>query len=84
MDDELVDAFVALRVTYDAEVDAAYIYFVPEIGSGGVDRTVCVDEQEIGGMVNLDLDPDGRVLGVELLDASAKLPLDLLKKLGRA
>lgn len=37
------DSTEPLRVTYDDEVDAAYIYLVPEIEAGGVARTVPVD-----------------------------------------
>jgi uncharacterized protein YuzE len=43
------DSLEPLRVTYDSEVDAAYIYFVPEIESGGVARTVPVDGGEDPG-----------------------------------
>jgi uncharacterized protein YuzE len=43
-----------------------------------VRRTVCVDPREIPGMVNIDLDDDGRIVGLEVLDASQLLPPDLL------
>jgi uncharacterized protein YuzE len=66
------------RIEYDREADAAYISFVPEIGAGGVARTVSVSPSDIGGMVNLDLDDSGRIIGLEVMDASRKLPPDLL------
>lgn len=66
------------RIEYDREADAPYIFFVPGIDAGGVARTVCVDPSEIGGMVNLDRDDSGRIIGLEVMDASSKLPRDLL------
>lgn len=63
-----------MKVTYDAEADAAYIYLVDEIGAGGVARTYPCDPSEVGGMVNLDFDAGGRLVGVEVMDASRLLP----------
>lgn len=58
--------------------DAAYIYLVDEIGAGAVAKTVPVDPIEVGGMINLDFDDHGSLLGIETLDASRYLPRDLL------
>ncbi|NUW45768.1 DUF2283 domain-containing protein [Nonomuraea rhodomycinica] len=49
--------------TYDAEVGATYVYLRGPIAEGGVARTVTMDE----AMVNLDLDADGRVIGIEII-----------------
>ncbi|WP_327087791.1 DUF2283 domain-containing protein [Nonomuraea sp. NBC_01738] len=49
--------------TYDAEAEAAYVYLRGPIAPGGVAETVTVDD----AMVNLDLDEDGRVIGIEIL-----------------
>lgn len=76
------DRDVAMRVTYDEEGDAAYVYFVPDIAPGGVDRTVPLDLEEIGGMVNVDFDREGQMLGIEVLDASLKMP-DVVMRLLR-
>jgi len=73
--------YVSLLVSYDSEADAAYIRLQREI-SGDVDRTVMVDPSEIDGMINLDLDLHGRVLGIEVLDASKKLPMEMLRQMG--
>lgn len=59
-----------MRVTYDAAVDAAYVSLVDEITAGGVARTVPVDPREIDGMIHLDFDAEGRLVGVEVIDAS--------------
>ncbi|MER7503538.1 DUF2283 domain-containing protein [Nonomuraea pusilla] len=49
--------------TYDAEAGAAYVYLRGPIVDGGVAETVEVE----GAMVNLDLDEDGRVIGIEII-----------------
>jgi uncharacterized protein YuzE len=72
------DSTEPLRVTYDEEANAAYIYLVPEIERGGVAGTVPVDGGDDPWMVNLDLDSDGRIIGLEVLDASRRLPAALL------
>ncbi len=72
------DSVEPLRVTYDSEANAAYIYLVPEIEFGGVARTVPVDGGDQPWVVNLDVDSEGRLLGIEVLDARRLLPVALL------
>ncbi|MGH2750229.1 MAG: DUF2283 domain-containing protein [Actinomycetota bacterium] len=67
-----------MRIEYDSSVDAAYIYFVDDIGAGGVATTYPCDPLQVNGEINLDFDADGRLLGVEVLDASRFLPKSLL------
>jgi uncharacterized protein YuzE len=67
-----------MRLEYDREADAAYIQLVEEISSGGVHRTVGCDPSEVGGMINLDFDAKGRLVGIEILDASKMLSPELL------
>jgi uncharacterized protein YuzE len=52
-----------MRLEYDKEANALYIYLRGKIPEGGVARTV---ELEPG--VYLDADGAGRILGVEFLD----------------
>jgi uncharacterized protein YuzE len=66
-----------VRVELDRGADAAYIYLT-RIESGGVARSHNIDPREVGTMINLDFDNDGRLLGIEVLDASRYLPKDLL------
>ena len=66
----------AIVVTYDPEADAAYISFAPT-ADGGVARTVSVDDED--WLVNLDLDDDGRFVGMEVL-GRRRLPKELLAK----
>ena len=68
-----------MKVTYDSSVDAAYIQLAREIAAGGVAKTHPCDPLEVGGEINLDFDAEGRLIGIEILDASKKLPAELLR-----
>ncbi|MEK6850681.1 MAG: DUF2283 domain-containing protein [Nanoarchaeota archaeon] len=64
-----------MRTEFDKEADAAYIYF-KEIGNGEVAETISLNDS-----VNIDLDKNGKVLGIEILDASEHLPSSAFKSL---
>ncbi|MGH9550895.1 MAG: DUF2283 domain-containing protein [Terriglobales bacterium] len=72
---------VTLKMTYVG--GCAYLYLT-EIKKGGVASTQTVRAKkasgELGPMVNLDFDNDGRLLGIEVISDNA-LPVDLLSKL---
>lgn len=68
-----------MRITYDKEADAAYIYLVP-IAEGGVAQTYPCDPTKVNGTINLDFDAEGRLLGIEVLGASHKLPKAVLQR----
>ena len=68
-----------MTISYDPAANAAYIQFASEILAGGVARTYACDPIEVGGMINLDFDAEGRLVGIEVLDASHILPPELLK-----
>lgn len=70
-----------LKVTYDRQVDAAYIYFEDPAKAGAPGsavKTYECDPIAVDGMINLDFDEEGRVIGIEILDARSKLPPYLL------
>ena len=67
-------------VTYDPDVDAAYIQLAAEILTGGVAKTYPCDPREIGGIINLDFDLNGRLVGVEIMDASGLLLPEILPR----
>ena len=71
---------VPIKVTFDRHANAAYIY-LRDIDPGGVAQTVHVDEAP--GMVNLDFDAKGRLIGIEVLPAARHLPIDLLDRAER-
>jgi len=56
-----------LRITYDKEIDALYIKFSNEKPEGVI---------EIKEGVNLDISKEGRIVGLELLDATTKVSLE--------
>ena len=74
-----------MRVTYDGQANAAYIYLRP-INAGEIREThVCALETEGPARdVNLDFDSQGRLIGLEVLYASHRLPkavIDAAEKL---
>ncbi len=58
-----------MKVHYDQEVDALYIHLSDSIPDGVV---------EMKEGVNIDTTEDGRLTGIEILDASKKMNLDTL------
>ena len=68
-----------MRVDYSKNSDSAYIYLKDNIGDGEVKMTYPCDPLDVNGMINLDFDKDGKLIGIEVLDASKKLPKELLK-----
>lgn len=62
-----------MEITIDKEADAAYIYF-KEISPGEVAQTISLNDS-----INIDLDKDGKTLGIEILDASKNLPSHALE-----
>ena len=73
---------VDLHVTYDKVANAAYVYFDSELPEASVAYTYSCDPDD-AGMINLDFDEDGRIIGVEVLAADAKLPRSLLDRAER-
>lgn len=51
-----------MKITYDAEARAAYIYLSDSPVQGG---------QNVTDQVTVDLDKDGNAVGIELLDVDA-------------
>jgi uncharacterized protein YuzE len=66
-----------MKVKYDHTADAAYIYLAPGSDSGSFGFTYTCDEEKVGGLINLDFDTTGHLIGIEVLDASKKLPTSL-------
>jgi uncharacterized protein YuzE len=68
-----------MRVTYDPEADAAYIYFTDEQLMPGRDSVPVDPPEGMQAMVVLDW-KDGKIVGLEVLDAAALLHPDLLRQ----
>ena len=62
-----------MRIEYDKEADTAYIYF-KEIEVGEVVQTISLNDA-----VSIDLDKEGKTIGIEILDASKNLPRNAMK-----
>ncbi|MDE2039088.1 MAG: DUF2283 domain-containing protein [Elusimicrobia bacterium] len=65
-----------MRIAYDAGSGAAYIY-LKEIGPNEVARTIAGEGEATG--IQLDFDAGGRLIGIEVLDAAARLPREALR-----
>ena len=62
-----------MKITFDREADAVYVYF-KEISQGEVNKTISLNES-----INIDLDNEGKALGIEVLDASKNLPIGAMQ-----
>lgn len=58
-----------MRMTYDSEANAAYMYLTDFIEPGQVAATQVSGIQLDMASINIDFDADGRVLGIEMLGA---------------
>lgn len=58
-----------MKIEIDKESDSAYIYF-KDISPGEVAKTISLNDS-----INVDLDEDGKTIGIEILDASKNLPV---------
>ena len=61
-----------MKFEYDRDVDAAYIYLQHPIKDGEVKNTVELDN------INLDYDKDGKLVGIEILNASRLISRKIL------
>jgi uncharacterized protein YuzE len=71
-----------VRVTFDRGANAAYIY-LKKSSPGESARQHVVDEQHTRGMIVLDFDKKGRLIGIEVLDATQALPQGFLDRAER-
>ncbi|WP_458247077.1 DUF2283 domain-containing protein [Streptomyces sp. MAI_2237] len=72
-----------IEVTYDRAVNAAYLYLTEPHGRETSARMYACDPVGVDGMINLDFDEQGRLIGIEVLAASSKLPEYLLRSAER-
>lgn len=61
-----------MKISYDKEVDAPYIRILDETPEAAI---------IVAEGIHIDLTKDKRIVGIEILDASEKLPLETLYKL---
>ncbi len=79
-----------MRVTFDRGANAVYIYLAEgEAAAGGT--YVCGEDEEVNRHdvarhargIHLDFNRKGRLIGIEVLNATEKLPYELLEKAER-
>ena len=58
-----------MKITYDKEVDAVYLKLLDLKPDGVI---------EVAEGINIDVTADGKIVGIELLDATKKINLDSL------
>lgn len=68
-----------MLIRYDAVANAVYIYLEDDILAGSAVKTYPCNPLEVDGMINLDFDRDGRLIGVEVLDARKMLPPEVMR-----
>ena len=69
-----------MKLRYDSSVDAAYITLLGDDDVPSFGSTYACDPAEVKGQIHLDFDLDGRLIGIEVLQASKKLPMSMLRK----
>lgn len=67
-----------MRITYDADADAAFVYLVDVIDAGQVTQSPMCDLEIREGAVILALDTEQHLLGIEILGASRLLSAETL------
>lgn len=60
---------MTVNLHYDPETDAAYLRFSSE---------AVIESEEVAPGVVIDYDTDGRMVGMEVLEARSQLPADAL------
>jgi uncharacterized protein YuzE len=67
-----------MKIRYDRSVDAAYVSFLGDSEEASFGFAYSCDPKEVGGQINLDFDISGRLIGIEILQASKTLPASLI------
>jgi uncharacterized protein YuzE len=67
-----------MYIKYDPEVNAAKIYLLPPGIEPRTARMYACDPIAVDGMINLDFDEAGRLIGIEVLAARSLIHADVL------
>lgn len=68
-----------VKIVYYDSADAAYIKLISKDDAAPYGFTYCCDPDVVDGQIHLDFDTRGRLIGIEILSASSKLPSHLLR-----
>lgn len=69
---------LSVRITYDQDADAAYVYFEDRIADGSVEQTVPSGIDLDRALIAFDFNVDGKLVGIEILGASRILTREAL------
>ena len=69
-----------MKITLDRITDAVYIQLASFLDDASVVKTYPCDPIEVNGQINLDFDAAGHLVGIEIMDASKRLPVELLRE----
>lgn len=69
-----------MQLKWDPSSDAAYLYLVDRRERGMAKRTVPLQVPDCPSEMFLDFDADGKLVGLEILDASLSLPKEALDR----
>jgi uncharacterized protein YuzE len=70
-----------MKISYDASVDAAYINLDEYGATTSFGYSYECDPSLVRGQIQLNFDDSGRLIGIEVLQASKKMPAYLLENL---
>jgi len=65
---------MTIRMTYDQEAKMGYLYLFPETFTPVIEET---DELEENAFLNVDVDQEGRIVGIECFDKEADVIRDV-------
>lgn len=70
-----------MKIRYDRSVVVAYLSVADETSRPtSFGFTYACNPTEVGDQIHLDFDGEGRLIGIEVLNASKLLPLSLIPK----
>jgi len=61
---------MTIRMTYDQEAEMGYLYLFPETFTPAIEET---DELEENEFLNVDVDQEGRIVGIEFFNEEANV-----------
>ena len=65
---------MTIRMTYDQEAKMGYLYLFPETFTPAIEET---DELEENEFLNVDVDQEGRIIGIEFFDKEVDVIRDV-------
>lgn len=68
-----------MKITYSKGVNAVYIYLRPEIEDKKTSHGI-VDKTTGDWPIHFDWSKDGKLLGIEIMDADREMNIDYIKK----